>query len=41
MSARDDYLIPALDIVGQKYESGEIFLPQLIQSAETVKKPLR
>ncbi|HOR85189.1 MAG TPA: homocysteine S-methyltransferase family protein [Bacillota bacterium] len=33
----DNYLIPALDIVGQKYESGEIFLPQLIQSAETVK----
>lgn len=32
------YLIPALDIVGQKYEKGEIFLPQLIQSAETVKK---
>ncbi len=34
----DDYLIPALDIVGEKYEIGEIFLPQLIQSAETVKK---
>ena len=34
----NDYLIPALDIVGQKYEKGEIFLPQLIQSAETVKK---
>ena len=32
------YLIPSLDIVGQKYESGEIFLPQLLQSAETVKK---
>lgn len=31
------YLIPALDIVGQKYEVGEIFLPQLIKSAETVK----
>lgn len=31
------YLIPALDVVGEKYESGEIFLPQLIQSAETVK----
>jgi 5-methyltetrahydrofolate--homocysteine methyltransferase len=27
-----------LDIVGQRYESGEIFLPQLIQAAETVKK---
>lgn len=34
----DGYLIPALDIVGQRYEKGEIFLPQLIQSAETVKK---
>ncbi|NLZ53741.1 MAG: dihydropteroate synthase [Thermoanaerobacteraceae bacterium] len=34
----DDYLIPSLDIVGRKYEEGEIFLPQLIQSAETVKK---
>lgn len=34
----DNYLIPALDIVGQKYERGEIFLPQLIQSAETVKR---
>ncbi|MBU3092030.1 homocysteine S-methyltransferase family protein [Clostridium sp. CM028] len=32
------YLIPSLDIVGQKYESGEIFLPQLLQSAEAVKK---
>jgi Methionine synthase I, cobalamin-binding domain len=30
-------LIPALDVVGEKYEKGEIFLPQLIQSAETVK----
>lgn len=34
----DQYLIPALDIVGRRYEQGEIFLPQLIQSAETVKK---
>jgi 5-methyltetrahydrofolate--homocysteine methyltransferase len=31
------YLIPALDEVGDKYEKGELFLPQLIQSAETVK----
>lgn len=31
------YLIPALDEVGNKYEKGELFLPQLIQSAETVK----
>ncbi|MGL4569826.1 MAG: homocysteine S-methyltransferase family protein [Clostridium sp.] len=33
----NEFLIPALDKVGEKYESGEIFLPQLIQSAETVK----
>jgi len=31
------YLIPALDVVGEKYEKGELFLPQLIQAAETVK----
>ena len=31
------YLIPALDEVGDKYEKGILFLPQLIQSAETVK----
>ncbi|KYH28943.1 homocysteine S-methyltransferase family protein [Clostridium colicanis] len=33
----DEYLIPALDVVGKKYEKGDIFLPQLIMSAETVK----
>lgn len=33
----NNYLIPALDIVGDEYEKGIIFLPQLIQSAETVK----
>lgn len=33
----NEYLIPALDKVGEKYEKGEIFLPQLIQAAETVK----
>lgn len=30
-------IIPALDYVGERYEKGDIFLPQLIQSAETVK----
>lgn len=30
-------LIPALDIVGKDYEQNKIFLPQLIQSAETAK----
>ncbi|HQA65824.1 MAG TPA: homocysteine S-methyltransferase family protein [Bacillota bacterium] len=38
MEIVDTFLIPALDVSGQKYESGEIFLPQLIQSAETVKR---
>ncbi len=33
----NDYIIPALDLTGKRYESGEIFLPQLIRSAETVK----
>ena len=31
------FIIPALDIVGDKYEKEEIFLPQLIRSAETSK----
>ena len=30
-------LIPALDEVGREFESGRMFLPQLIMSAETVK----
>lgn len=38
MEIVNKYLIPSLDIVGKKYESGEIFLPELLQSAETVKK---
>lgn len=32
----DNYFVVALDIVGQKYETGEIFLPQLMESAKTV-----
>ncbi|MEG6614963.1 homocysteine S-methyltransferase family protein [Peptococcaceae bacterium 1198_IL3148] len=32
----DEILIPALDDVGTKYEKGEFFLPQLMQSAEVV-----
>lgn len=31
------YIIPALDFAGEKYDRGEIFLPQLIMCAETVK----
>jgi 5-methyltetrahydrofolate--homocysteine methyltransferase len=30
----DSYLIKALDIVGKKFEAGELFLPQLLLSAE-------
>ena len=37
LSIIDTHFIPALDIVGQRYEQGAIFLPQLIQSAEAVK----
>lgn len=33
----DRHFVPALDTVGQRYEKGVIFLPQLMQSAETVK----
>ncbi|MDD4437145.1 MAG: homocysteine S-methyltransferase family protein [Tissierellia bacterium] len=34
----NEFIIPALDIVGEKYEKQEIFLPQLIRSAETSKE---
>ena len=33
----DDYLIPALNRVGDNYEKGKIFLPQLIASADCAK----
>lgn len=33
----DEELIPALDEIGMQYERQEIFLPQLIRAAETVK----
>lgn len=33
----NEIIIPALDEVGKDYEAGKIFLPQLIQSAETTK----
>ncbi len=32
----NEYFIPALDVVGDKFDKGEIFLPQLINSAEAV-----
>ncbi len=34
----DNIIIPTLDKVGEMYEKEEIFLPQLIQAAETVKE---
>lgn len=34
----DEHLIPALDVVGERYEKGQLFLPQLIKSAATVQK---
>lgn len=37
MQLVDSILIPALDEVGRRYENHDIFLPQLIRSAETVK----
>ena len=33
----DNFLIPVLDTIGIRFEKGDIFLPQLIQTAETVK----
>ncbi len=38
MEIVDQHLIPALDIVGSKFDKGELYLPQLIRSAETVKR---
>ena len=47
MSIINDMLIPALDKIGEQYEKGKIFLPQLILSAgvaqscfEVIKKKL-
>lgn len=37
ISIINEYFIPALDVVGDRYENGTVFLPQLIQSAEAVK----
>ena len=33
----DEHFVPALDEVGRRFESGALFLPQLMQSAEAVK----
>ena len=37
LSIVNEILIPALDEVGRRFETGEIFLPQLIRSAEAAK----
>ncbi|MDR2203726.1 MAG: homocysteine S-methyltransferase family protein [Nitrososphaerota archaeon] len=33
----DNYFTPALNVVGEQYERGELFLPHLMRSAEAVK----
>jgi len=33
----NNFIVPALDLVGENYEKGKYFLPQLIMSAETAK----
>lgn len=37
MSISSEHIIPALDKVGEFYESGKLFLPQLISAAESAK----
>ena len=37
LSIISEYLIPALDVVGDRYEAGKLFLPQLIRAAEAAK----
>jgi 5-methyltetrahydrofolate--homocysteine methyltransferase len=37
MRVIEEIILPALERVGADYESGEIFLPQMIKSAETAK----
>ena len=38
MEIVNEILIPALDKVGADFESGKLFLPQLIQSATTAQE---
>ena len=38
MTVVNDYLIPGLDIVGEEFETGEAFLPNLIFAAEAVQR---
>ena len=37
LSIVNEVLVPVLDVVGEKYDRGEFFLPQLMASAEAVK----
>lgn len=37
MGIINDELVPALDVVGQGFEKGKVFLPQLLMSAEAAK----
>ena len=41
LSIINQYLIPALDVVGKGFEKGTIFLPQLLMSADAPRSPLR
>jgi 5-methyltetrahydrofolate--homocysteine methyltransferase len=36
MEVSDRALIPALDVVGKRFEEGKIFLPQMLRSAQAV-----
>jgi len=38
MDIIDSHLVPALDIAGSRYEKGEIFLPQLLMTAEAAQE---
>jgi 5-methyltetrahydrofolate--homocysteine methyltransferase len=41
MDIIEPVILPALERVGDDYESGEIFLPQMIKSAETAKNAMK
>jgi 5-methyltetrahydrofolate--homocysteine methyltransferase len=36
----NEYMIPAMDVVGKKYESGEFFVPELLMAARAMKGSL-
>lgn len=38
MSVINDYIIPALDVVGDGFEKNKVFLPQLLMSADSAKE---